>query len=135
MSADRFWSKVQKSDDGCWEWLAAVSNHGYGVFCVRRGLATSAHRVAYELMVGAIPDGHVLDHMCNNTRCVRPDHLRPVRQRENVLRAASIPAANAAKTHCPKGHPYTGFRKSRYGVSRICRVCINALQRARRAAA
>ena len=69
----RFWDKVDKSGD-CWIWTAATGRGGYGVFSVD-GRAVRAHRAAYVLHKGDIPnDMHVL-HICDNPACVRIDHL------------------------------------------------------------
>jgi hypothetical protein len=106
MSA-RFWAKVDiRSYDGCWEWTAARHN-GHGFFNVG-GRTTTAHRVSYEQIVGPIPDGLQLDHLCRNRGCVNPMHLEPVTCGENLARGETINAINAAKTHCPQGHPYSG---------------------------
>ena len=75
-------------DDGCWEWAASHNSQGYGK--IREGGAGSkvrdAHRVVYELLVGPIPPGLVIDHLCRNPGCVRPDHLEAVTQSVNVKR-------------------------------------------------
>ncbi len=74
---DRFWAKVQKpSGDGCWFWTGARNKLGYGLFGVGRR-SELAHRVAYKLVYGAIPEGALLRHRCDNPSCVRPDHLLP----------------------------------------------------------
>jgi hypothetical protein len=86
---ERFARRVEKLD-GCWIWTGATVANGYGVMHVwRDGRNTSirAHRFAYELLVGAIPDGHQLDHLCGVRRCVNPAHLEPVTARENVRRS------------------------------------------------
>lgn len=100
----RFWQKVRVTPE-CWEWTAFRTPRGYGRFSV--GIANySAHRWLYEQLVGPIPDGLTLDHLCRNPSCVRPDHLEPVTGTENTLRGVSWSAQNKRKTHCPKGHPY-----------------------------
>lgn len=74
---ERFWSKVDKQSNGCWIWTAGKKKKmGYGLFYSDKYRRTVlAHRMAYELSVGLIPDGlHVLHH-CDNPSCVRPDHL------------------------------------------------------------
>lgn len=136
----RFWSKVEKTD-GCWLWTASTSQ-GYGRIWTPTPdggrMLAQAHRVAYELLVGPIPDGLYLDHLCRNRLCVRPDHLEPVTNGENVLRGKSGPAENARKTHCIAGHPFDE-KNTRYSAGkRWCRACAARRQRelkARRRAA
>ena len=77
----RFWDKVEKIPDGCWEWTANKTN-GYGRFRVDAKLVY-AHRFAFETLVGPIPAGLDLDHICHNRACVKPNHLRPCTNREN----------------------------------------------------
>ncbi|MBO0884191.1 MAG: HNH endonuclease [Mycobacterium sp.] len=91
---------------------------------MRKAHHRGAHVFAYELLVGPIPTGMQLDHLCRNRSCVNPDHLEPVSQRVNLLRGATQPAFNTAKTHCPQGHPYEGdnLAFNRDG-SRFCRTC------------
>ena len=80
---ERFWMKVQKSP-GCWNWTAATSVDGYGVFGEHMGgKQHKAHRYAYEQLIGPIPEGKLLDHKCHNRDCVNPDHLRPVTIKQN----------------------------------------------------
>jgi hypothetical protein len=82
-----------------------------------------AHRAFYEHFIGPIPDGHVPDHLCRNTWCCNPNHLEPVTQRENILRGDGIASRNAAKTHCPQGHPYSTENTNGYNGYRACRIC------------
>jgi hypothetical protein len=126
---ERFWTKVDTSsgDNGCWLWMALKSEKGYGLLWAGSGSkCLKAHRVAYELMVGPIPEGLQLDHLCRNPGCVNPAHLEPVSNRENTLRGTSFAALNAAKTHCPHGHEYTPentYIENGRHRQRRCRQC------------
>lgn len=120
---ERFWSKVDTSDrDGCWLWEANLSVGGYGQF--HDDGQVYAHRWAYGHLVGPIPDGLEIDHLCRVRRCVNPSHLEPVTTRENGLRGEGIAAVNARKRECVNGHPYdeanTGWRRD---GARWCRAC------------
>jgi hypothetical protein len=80
MNGDRFWNKVQRVGDGCWEWTATRDSDGYGRILVgSRSDGTRqnarAHRVSYLLNCGSIPSGMEVLHKCDNPPCVRPDHL------------------------------------------------------------
>ncbi|MEV4521473.1 HNH endonuclease [Micromonospora tulbaghiae] len=130
----RLLEKTQLDRSGCWLWTAAKNAYGYGVIGLTGQHRTVlAHRATYEMFVGPIPDGHDLDHLCRVRHCVSPAHLEPVTRRINLLRGAGETARNAAKTHCPKGHPYSGanliVRKS---GQRYCRTCHNSRKRAAR---
>ena len=120
--AERFWLKVNKTDT-CWLWTGATSSEGrYGTaICEKR--QQPAHRVAYQLLVGPIPDGLDIDHLCRVTLCVRPGHLEPVDHRTNVLRGTSKQAQNAVKTHCKRGHEFTPENTRMRPLGRNCRQC------------
>lgn len=125
----RFWVKVAVPVDGeCLTWTGAIQSGGYGNFR-KDGKTYKAHRVAYELRVGPIPEGAVLDHLCRNRACVRPDHLEAVTQRENVRRGDSKMARDALKTHCHNGHEFTPENTKVDSYGRHCRAC--ALKRDR----
>jgi hypothetical protein len=124
---DRFWSKVDAGD--CWQWTDSLATNGYGAFRTPSG-SVRAHRWAYEHLVGPIPDGLQLDHLCRNRGCVNPDHLEPVTLGENVRRGAAG-AHLRARTHCPQGHEYTPENTYvRAGNRRRCRECDRAACRA-----
>jgi HNH endonuclease len=125
----RFWEKVEVpiSRGKCWRWTATILRDGYGQFRLN-GKLIKPHRLAYELLVGPIPDGMMtLDHVCRNRACVNPYHLEPATNRDNnVLRGIGISATNARKTHCPKGHPLSGdnlYHSQLKKGWRECRIC------------
>lgn len=108
----RFMEKVAfEPNSGCWLWDAAIFPTGYGMFRTSptKGSAR-AHRVAYELFVGPIPDGLCLDHRCRVRSCVNPDHLEPVTVAENARRQTSL-------------RIYTGHDYVVEGDVRWCRNC------------
>jgi len=118
---ERFWAKVQKTDD-CWLWQASTVPLGYGQF-YRDGRPIGAHRVSYELANGPVSHGFELDHLCRNPPCVRPDHLEAVTHRENLLRGNSPAARESRVTSCPKGHVYDEANTVLYRGKRQCRTC------------
>lgn len=131
--AERFWAKVDKSDvDGCWLWTGARDKLGYGRFSPQAGAHRSAYAVAYRLVVGPVPDGLELDHLCRNHGCVNPAHLEPVTHKENMLRGETFAASQASRTHCPQGHPYDEINTRRKKGKRECRRCDRERARRRR---
>lgn len=119
---DRLWRSVEKVPAGCWIWNGPRQTTGHGTAFIG-GRTRGAHRVVYELLKGAIPAGLELDHLCRNPPCVSPDHLEPVTHRENLLRGNTIVARNAAKTHCPSGHEYSGENLRFTRRQRVCVTC------------
>lgn len=79
---ERFWKSFKKGA-GCWVWAKGVFPNGYGKHPIR-GRDVLAHRFAFELLRGPVPDGLFLDHRCNNRACVNPDHLRPANNKQNM---------------------------------------------------
>jgi len=117
---DRFWAKVdRRGPDECWEWQGGRTMGGYGRFEMpgQRGRGTGAHRVAYQLLVGPIPDGLTLDHLCRNKPCVNPAHLEPVTAEENLRRQGRT------RTVCRNGHPRTPENIVVWQGVRRCRPC------------
>lgn len=131
----RFWAKVNKTD-GCWLWTAST-RYGYGTFNDGSG-TVAAHRFAYQLVVGPIPNGLQLDHLCHtdavargeceggdscqHRRCVNPSHLEPVTGLDNSRRG-NAGEFWAMKTHCPHGHPYSDENTYHNKGRRFCRTC------------
>lgn len=124
--ADRLRAKIAVAPSGCWMWQGRKTSNGYGRITVD-GKTRPAHRVAYELLRGPIPDwpdAH-LDHLCRTPACVNPAHLEPVTAYENVIVRSRSPWAMKAKaTHCIHGHPFDE-RNTRYRLNgtRQCRRC------------
>jgi hypothetical protein len=86
---ERFWPKVLvRTPEECWPWLGALYSNGYGHISAggHSGPGLLAHRVAYELVLGPVPDGLDLDHLCRCRRCVNPVHLEPVTRSVNLKR-------------------------------------------------
>lgn len=107
----------------CWVWQNALSHEGYGRQ-IRNGVEHHAHRVVYMELVGPIPDGLTLDHLCRVRSCVNPGHLEPVTMRENTMRGDTILASHARRTHCRCGHEYTPENTvARPDGGRYCRIC------------
>lgn len=121
------------ADTGCWVWTAKIVRSGYGSFW--NGVSqVGAHRFGYESLVGPVPEGLELDHLCRVRACVNPSHLEPVTHQENVIRGVSPAAIGATRTHCPQGHEYSPENTNVRRRRRECRICINvqAAQRMRR---
>lgn len=114
---------VTRTESGCWEYAAETrGGNSYRQVLVKvdgKPTLFYAHRVAYEHLVGPIPEGLQLDHLCRNRMCINPEHLEPVTAQENKRRATAL------ITHCPSGHRYTP-ENTRYtpdGRRRYCNEC------------
>lgn len=118
------------NENGCWIWTGAKKGGGYGNVGVIRVDGTKGnaglHRVVYEHLIGPVPEGLELDHLCRNRACCNPDHLEPVTRSVNLRRGVGVGGRRLPlKTHCHRGHAFdeantwvckkTGVRK--------CRAC------------
>ena len=121
----RFWRKVHVSPNGCWMWVGRLEKDGYARWKTNRRMALS-HRSAYESLVGVIPEGLEIDHLCRVRHCVNPHHMEPVTHQTNVRRGM-VPVikwlAQVSKTHCPQGHPYNEANTYRWKDGRHCLSC------------
>lgn len=144
---DKIKSRITVLPSGCWAWEGSKSL-GYGRICwkatdgkVWRG----THRVMYEALVGRIPEGMDLDHLCHDPAdcapdramacphraCCNPDHLHPATRRENLLRGGTVSAARRAVERCPKGHAYDDENTlTSKGGQRQCKACTYERNRA-----
>ena len=122
--------RVKESDGQCWRWTGSTSN-GYG-YVFNLGRLHPAHRVSYLVFSGHFDQDLQIDHLCRVRCCVNPSHLEAVTQKENIRRSpASI--ANSSKTHCLKGHPYSGENLvTPKSGQRSCRICKNEYSKAYR---
>lgn len=126
----RFASRVEIDHSGCWHYTGALSTWGYGRYRTN-GRWCMAHRYAYELAIGPIPDGYQVDHLCHSRRttycakgvqclhrrCINPFHLEPVTSAENSHREIAV------RTHCKNGHPYVEENIAHTAKSRFCLIC------------
>lgn len=133
---DNLLRRTAPQPDGCIHYTGEIDDGGYGRVS-RHGSKVSAHRAAYEMFVGPIPEGHELDHACHDPdtcrggdtclhrRCVNVDHLLPTTPQENTLRSNSPAARKSRQTHCIHGHEFTPENTYRTDKgNRRCRRCI-----------
>lgn len=119
------WARIALTDNDCWLWTGTTQGRDkwqYGKVKYL-GKVTGSHRHLYEMLVGPIPEGHQIDHLCRNTLCQNPAHMEAVTQQENIRRG-KVGEYCASKTHCPRNHPYvlTNTYKDSKGA-RCCKTC------------
>jgi hypothetical protein len=132
---ERFWNLTQPCPmSGCWLFVSERRT-GYGYGSIRfRGVTVTAHRLSYELLIGPIPIGLQIDHLCRVQCCVNPAHLEPVTSRENTLRSTGLAAQEIQRNACRQGHEYTAENTYMNNGSRVCRECTRTNLRRRRSA-
>lgn len=119
--SERFWAKVDQTNF-CWNWTGSKCK-GYGQLRINKR-NVYAHRFIYEAMLGRIPDGYQIDHLCRNSACVNVTHLEPVTKDENNRRGNSPAGQKSRQTHCKRGHPLSGDNLDMHmGKFRRCRAC------------
>ena len=119
------WASAVPFEDGhdtpCMYLPNVPGSGGYVQVC-RSTNRRMAHRAIYEAMIGPIPHGLFLDHICRNRACVNPWHCEPVTNRENILRGCGVTASLAKQTHCKRGHELSGSNLND-ADGRNCRTC------------
>lgn len=118
---ERFKDNIAENFEGCWLWLLSLNHQGYGLYWAD-GKYQSAHRWIYEQVMGAIPEGLQLDHLCRRRDCVNPHHLEPVTGKENCRRAM--------QDYCAHGHKWTD--ETTYIDKRGQRACIPCMRESTR---
>jgi hypothetical protein len=128
--AERFHTKYEVDPEtGCWNWTANIAPQGYGRIGADAPDYTTlyAHRVSYELHKGPIPEGLVVDHMCNNRQCVNPDHLQAITHKANIERSPAPHIQRWIAQRCVRGHdmadPANVYVRKDTG-RRQCKACI-----------
>ena len=123
--ADRFWEKVAVStEDKCWEWTSAFTTRNYGFFWVGgKKRSEYAHRMSYMLAKGEIPDGMVVMHACDNTRCVNPNHLSIGTFKDNSQDSVKKKRAACTKQDGNR-NPSAKFRETTVQRLRIVGGCV-----------
>lgn len=119
------YNRLTEAEDGCWEWNGYRDYLGYGQVRIN-WKCYYVHIIVYESLVGLVPMGLELDHVCRNPACARPSHLEPVTHRTNLLRGNGASGKNKRKTHCIHGHEFTPdniYEPPKKPGTRHCRAC------------
>lgn len=142
-ASERFYGKYEvDAKSGCWIWTGARGDHGYGTIGdtpePNKPRTLLAHRLSYEMHIGPIPEGLVVDHMCNNRACVNPAHLQAITHRANIDRSPKPIVRRRLENRCIRGHDLTDpevvYTRPDTG-RRQCKVCHKIRDEAARRAA
>ncbi len=130
----RFWLRIVKSEQGCWGWIGESTDNGYGRFRVD-GRKVLAHRFAYALLIGPIPNDLFVLHKCDNPPCCNPDHLFLGTKSDNsrdCMEKGRYVNAQSLKTHCAHGHEFSDANTIiRATGARRCKSCSTEQSKAR----
>ena len=119
-----FDKSMPEPNTGCFIWIGCLFNGDYGRMWVR-DKQIMAHRISYFVHKGEIPEAFVIDHICNHTPCINPQHLEAKTQKDNGYRSKHSPTTiNAQKTHCKNGHEFTEENTNSTIYGRRCITCV-----------
>ena len=129
---ETFWSKVEKSESGCWLWAGTMASNGYGRFQLDRK-SRWAHRVAYQFAVSPIPEGLCVLHRCDNPPCVNPEHLFLGTQQDNLADMVAKGRNQKGDRHSSRLHPERLCRGERHGQAKLTEASVLTIRAAYRA--
>lgn len=123
-TAEEKFFRYTVASKSCWWWEGPTNENGYGVL-THDYQDTYAHRWIWDHLVGTIPEGMTIDHLCTNKRCVNPEHLEVVSRSVNNLRR------HGNRVFCKRGHSMSDAYQRPDGGGRMCRTCVNIRSKAR----
>lgn len=134
----RFRNSWTQVESGCWEWKHSRVRDGYAQFAWKQDgkwRQAAAHRVAHCLATGSVDGGAYVLHSCDNPGCVRPDHLRPGTQTENMREMMDRGrGVHRRKEECKRGHPMDGPQMYYWHGRRQCGECMRIVRNSRKQA-
>lgn len=116
-------ARIEKNEKGCWNWVGSKDSNGYGNVSYH-GKLYKTHRLIYTLMIEEIQEGLFCCHSCDNPACINPEHIFLGTNLDNMRDKVNKGRhAEQLKTHCSKGHSFSGDNLMISKGRRYCRIC------------